>query len=179
MGKITFILGGARSGKSTHALKLANKYKKVAFIATCEGRDSEMRQRIALHRKNRPKNWKTFEEPQEVFRLLKEVCGKFELVLIDCLTLLVANLLLKKTKASAIEARVDEIIALLKKGKSDSIIVSNEVGLGIVPDNKLGRDFRDIAGRINQIVAQAADEVIFMASGLPLKVKPALPADRE
>jgi adenosylcobinamide kinase/adenosylcobinamide-phosphate guanylyltransferase len=172
MGKITFILGGARSGKSQLAIKLAKeKAKKVAFIATCLPRDREMKKRIALHKKIRPKSWKTFEEPEDLNLLLKQISSKFEVIIIDCLTLLVSNLLLKGIKASTIENKINKIVLALKALESQSIIVSNEVGLGIVPENKLARAFRDIAGRVNQIVANKSSEMFFMVSGIPLRIK--------
>ncbi len=171
MGKITFILGGARSGKSSFAIKLGKKSKaKTAFIATCEPKDLEMKRRISLHQKVRPAYWRTFEEPLKVSGLLKKISSKFDLILIDCLTLLISNMMLNNAKDSAIEAEAKKILSLLKKNKADSIIVSNEVGLGIVPNNKLGRDFRDIAGRVNCLVAGESDEAFFMVSGIPLKI---------
>lgn len=171
MGKITFILGGARSGKSRYALKLAKEYSKIAFIATCEPLDSEMKKRIELHRKNRPLNWQTFEQPQCVSRLLKQIGNKYEMIVIDCLTLLVSNMLLKGNPEAAIENEVKKILSTLNKNRAKAILVSNEVGLGIIPDNKLGRDFRDIAGRINQGVAEESDEVFFIVSGIPWRIK--------
>ncbi len=171
MGKITFILGGARSGKSTYALELAKKHKDVAFIATCEGLDREMKERIKLHKKLRPSHWETFEEAKDVALLLASMDNKFDCIVIDCLTLLVSNLLLAKAGHKTIEAKIDRMLEHLRKKKAQAIIVSNEVGLGVVPANKLGRDFRDIAGKINQIVAKEADEVFFMASGLPCRIK--------
>lgn len=172
MGNITFILGGARSGKSRFAIKLAKeRAKRVAFIASCQPKDLEMNKRIMLHKKARPVHWQTFEEPQDILPLLKKIGDKFELILMDCLTLFISNLLLKNFKEAAIEDEVNQILSMLKKIKAKSIIISNEVGLGIVPDNKLARDFRDIAGRINQLVAAKSDEVIFMAAGIPLKLK--------
>jgi len=172
MAKITFILGGVRSGKSQFAIKLAKrKSGKVAFIATCLAKDLEMKRRIQLHKKVRPAHWQTFEEPEDISLLLKEIGFKFDTIIIDCLTLLVSNLLLKGLKENAIENKVNKIVSLLKKIQSQSIIVSNEVGLGIVPKNKLARDFRDIAGRINQIVAEKSDSVFFMFTGMPLRIK--------
>ena len=174
MGKVIFIVGGARSGKSRYALKLAKELgeeRRVAFIATCEGLDGEMRQRIALHRKARPGNWKTFEEPRRVSALLKKMGGRFDLVVIDCLTLFVSNLRLGGKRAAYIEKEMGNILRRLKHIKATSIIVSNEVGLGIVPENPLARDFRDIAGRANQITADAADSVYFMISGIPWRIK--------
>lgn len=171
-GKIIFVLGGARSGKSSYAIKLAETFgRKVAFIATCQPLDKEMQRRIVLHKKSRSARWQTFEEPQAISSLLKKNRNKFEVILIDCLTLLVSNLLLKNLKEDAIENEINMILSILKKSKAKSIIVSNEVGLGIVPKNRLGRRFRDLAGRINQMVAEKADEVFFMVSGLPLTIK--------
>lgn len=171
MGKITFILGGARSGKSSYAIKLAQGYKKVAFIATSQALDKEMQQRIKLHQKARPAHWKTFEESKNIAPLLKKIGNDFECVIIDCLTLLVSNLLLGGYSQKIIENKINEILKGLKKNKSRVMVISNEVGLGIVPENKLARDFRDIAGKTNQIAAEAADEVFFMVSGIPIKIK--------
>lgn len=172
MGKIIFILGGARSGKSSYATKLAKGLgKKVAFIATCQPLDKEMRKRIALHKERRSVNWQTFEEPLGLSSLLKKNSTKFEVFLIDCLTLLVSNLLLKNFKENTIEGEINKILSILKKTKAKSIIVSNEVGLGIVPKNHLGRRFRDLAGRINQMVAEKSDEVFFLVSGIPWRIK--------
>ncbi|MDP2932893.1 MAG: bifunctional adenosylcobinamide kinase/adenosylcobinamide-phosphate guanylyltransferase, partial [bacterium] len=166
MGKITFIIGGARSGKSGYAAGLAESIKgKVAFIATCQPLDDEMKKRITQHRKNRPANWQTFEAWTGLASVLKKVSGGFDCVLIDCLTLFVSNLLVNGRCEKEVSAQIKQALAVLKKQKGAAIIVSNEVGLGIVPLNKLARDFRDIAGRINQIVAKSADEVIFMAAG--------------
>jgi adenosylcobinamide kinase / adenosylcobinamide-phosphate guanylyltransferase len=172
MGKMTLILGGARSGKSAYALQLAGRSKKrVAFIATCRPSDKEMKERVRLHQSQRPRHWRTFEETENVASRLQKMGNAFECIVIDCLTLLVSNLMLKKRTAAAIGLEIGEMTACLKKMKARAILVSNEVGLGIVPDNKLARDFRDIAGRVNQRVAREADEVFFMVSGLPLRVK--------
>lgn len=172
MAKIIFILGGARSGKSTFALELVKKdKKKVAFIATCQPLDKEMAQRIKFHKKIRPGDWQTFEEPYKVSGLLHKIGTKFEVILIDCLTLLMSNLMLKGLKEDAITQEVNNILSALNKIKVKAIIVSNEVGLGIVPQNKLARDFRDISGKINQAVVRKSDEVFFMVSGIPTKIK--------
>lgn len=171
MGKITLILGGARSGKSTFACSLAGKHKKVAFAATCRGLDKEMQERIRRHRKARPKGWQTFEETKDLAPLLTSIGSAFDCIIVDCLTLLVSNLILGGYKEDKVLEKIKALLACLKKKKARSIIVSNEVGLGIVPMNKLGRDFRDIAGKINQVVARIANEVFFMVSGIPLKLK--------
>ena len=172
MGKITFILGGARSGKSSFAVKLAKKQKgKAAFIPTCQPFDAEMKKRIALHKKTRPANWVTLENSGDMNLLLKQIDPKIKVVIIDCLTLLVSNLMFKKLSEKEITTRIKEILKTITKAKYKTIIVSNEVGLGIVPVNKLAREFRDIAGRINQLTASEADEVFFLVSGLNWRIK--------
>jgi len=173
MGKIIFILGGARSGKSSYAVKLAKAGKKVAFIATCIPKDKDMQKRIELHKKHQPSNWHIFEEPNDIASLvrLKKVGSKFDIIVIDCLTLFVSNLLLQGLKGEFVEDKINEMVKSLKSAKYKSIIVSNEVGLGVHPRTELGRKFRDLAGRVNQMVAKKSDSVFFMISGLPLKVK--------
>jgi adenosylcobinamide kinase/adenosylcobinamide-phosphate guanylyltransferase len=171
MGKITLILGGARSGKSTYALNLAGKKKKVAFIATGQGLDREMRERILKHRQARPKNWKTFEEPRDLTALISGMGDDFDCIIIDCLTLLVANLILAKDKEKAILEKFKALLFQLRRKKAKVVLVANEVGLGIVPVSKLGREFRDIAGRINQLAAKEAGKVYFITAGIPLKIK--------
>lgn len=153
------------------AVSLAKKYKKVAFIATCEPLDKEMAKRIKIHQDSRPKDWKTFEQPKDLSNLFEKTKNNFDCVLIDCLTLLVSNLMLEKNSENAILEKVNLFLAEFKKMKAHIIIVSNEVGLGIVPNNKLARDFRDIAGKVNQLVAKTADEVFFTVSGIPMKIK--------
>ena len=171
MGKLTLILGGARSGKSAYALILAGKKKKVAFVATCQGLDKEMRERILKHQKARPKHWKTFEEPRDLVALIARLGNGFDCIIIDCLTLLVSNLILAKHKEKAILEKCATLLSRLSKKKAKIILVSNEVGLGIVPVTKLGRNFRDIAGKINQLAGKEAKEVYFLAAGIPLKIK--------
>ena len=172
MGEITFILGGARSGKSSHALELAKrKGKGVAFIATSQALDEEMAKRIELHKEKRPSDWQTFEEPKDLAPLLKRIDVKIGLVIIDCLTLLISNLVSEKLEDEAIEKKIEEMLRVVKSAAFETIVVSNEVGLGIVPQNSLARRFRDLAGRVNQIVATEANEVLFMVSGMPSKIK--------
>jgi adenosylcobinamide kinase/adenosylcobinamide-phosphate guanylyltransferase len=170
---LTFIVGGARSGKSTYALGLAEKSKNVAFIATCTYADSdpEMARRIELHKKERPSHWQTFEESRNIASLLEQIGSKSDVILIDCLTLFVSQMLIEAVDEAVVEDQAQEIIHAVKAIKGQVIMVSNEVGLGVVPEYPLGRQFRDVSGRINQKVACAADEVFFMVSGLPLKVK--------
>jgi len=172
MGNITFVVGGARSGKSSYALTEAKKYgKRVAFVATAAAGDDEMRTRIRMHKKVRPLHWKTFEETKNLNSTLQSLGGRFDSVLIDCLSLWVSNLLLEGKSAAAIKKEMRRVLKTLRAASYRSLLVSNEVGLGIVPDNALGRQFRDIAGAVNQLAAQKADEVFFMISGVPLKIK--------
>ncbi len=172
MGKLTFVLGGARSGKSSFALKLACQAKgRVAFIATCEPKDDEMKKRICLHKKARPDNWKTFDAPLDPEDVLNKISNKFETIVLDCLTLLVCNYMMQGLLPAEIEKKAKKLLSATLQVKGDIIVVSNEVGLGIVPENKMARDFRDIAGRTNQIFAKEADKVFFMVSGIPWRVK--------
>ena len=172
MGKFIFIVGGARSGKSRYAQDLAKGIsKKVAFIATCEPLDPEMKRRVALHKKSRPRYWKIIEEPKNVKSSLAKLKNKVDVVIIDCLGLLVSNFLSDNVKERTIEKEINAIANALSKSRLTSIVVSNEVGSGIVPDNPLARDFRDILGLTNQMMAKKADECITMQSGIPVKIK--------
>ncbi|GAB62846.1 MAG: bifunctional adenosylcobinamide kinase/adenosylcobinamide-phosphate guanylyltransferase [Candidatus Jettenia sp.] len=188
MAKITFVLGGARSGKSAFAEGLAKRYHDVVYIATAEVKDDEMRERIQTHRARRPSHWKTVESPYHIDRAISDIQGNANLVLIDCITLYITNMLLcdeiansvsypetdmehLKQKQVQILDEINKLSKACRKSKSDSIVVSNEVGLGIVPDNPLSRLFRDIAGRANQIIADEADEVYFMVAGIPQRLK--------
>ncbi len=184
--KSTFITGGARSGKSRFAENKALKTgKNVIYIATAQALDEEMAHRIKIHRQRRPSNWTTVEEPRYLSRALKEIeinntYHSFPIVLIDCLALLVSNWLpLEKATDTALWdslradllAEIDAMISQMKKMQKDFIIVSNEVGLGLVPEYPLGRLYRDLLGEVNQKMAAFADEVIFMVSGIPMKLK--------
>ncbi len=178
MGYVTFILGGARSGKSRYAQGLAKKIEEerggeVVYLATGSAGDEEMRERIVKHRKSRPGNWKTVEVKCEVSKAIAEECKECSVIIIDCITLLITNILLAKGEdvEELIITEVEHIIEKAKKTEADVIIVSNEVGTGIVPEYKLGRIFRDIAGRVHQLLAAAADEVYFMTAGLAQRLK--------
>ena len=172
MGKITFISGGARSGKSTFAISIAEKRKnKTAFIATCEPKDAEMKKRIALHKASRPHNWKTFEEPCDIGPVLNKIGPGFKIIIIDCVTLWITNLMMKDNNCASIETKTKIVLDIIKRIKADCIIVTNEVGLGIVPNNRMAREFRDIAGRVNQMIAQRSSSAYFMISGIPWRIK--------
>jgi adenosylcobinamide kinase/adenosylcobinamide-phosphate guanylyltransferase len=174
--KIVLILGGARSGKSAFAQRLAGQMgKKVLFVATGEPLDEEMKARIEQHQKSRPKSWRTLEAPRGIGRALKEQSGDADMAVIDCITLLVSNLMEAEIDCNEAESRlaaeINELIAAVDTIKADVIMVSNEVGLGLVPDNKLGRIYRDLLGKANQLLAHHATEVYFLAAGIPLKIK--------
>jgi len=172
MSEFIFILGGARSGKSAYALNLAKeRSRKVLYIATAEAGDSEMRNRISKHKASRPRYWKTVEEPLDLIAALEKHKHKYEVIIIDCLTLYLSNLMHKGLKQGAIIKIIKEASGCIKAMKEAVIVISNEVGLGIVPENRLAREFRDIAGLSNQIMARAADEAVFIQAGIPLKLK--------
>jgi adenosylcobinamide kinase/adenosylcobinamide-phosphate guanylyltransferase len=172
MKKSIFILGGARSGKSSYAVDLAKKSRKrTAFIATCTSFDSEMKKRIKAHKKSRPRQWKVIEEGKHIDSVLIKLGNKYEVILIDCLGLWISNLLAEKLADKQIEKEIAKLIKSISKRKDVTILVSNEVGAGIVPDNPLARRFRDLLGLANQMMAREADKVIFMQSGIPMIIK--------
>ena len=168
-GKITFILGGSRSGKSSFALECASKLPgSKAFIATAQAFDEEMKERIERHKKERSADWKTFEEPTALPRLLRFISNEHDVIIIDCLTLWLSNLIMNDT---ALDADIESLLSAAAPCPSPIFIVSNEVGMGIVPENALARKFRDLAGTLNRRVAEIADEVYLVAAGIPLKIK--------
>ncbi len=173
--RLTLVLGGVRAGKSSYSLRLAGNGRSVLFVATAEARDPEMKARIEAHRQARPKQWDTLEEPVDLVAALTPLLHRYDTVLLDCLTLWVSNLLLREADlASArdnVLAEAQRLLSLYHSGAASWIIVSNEVGLGVVPPTELGRVYADELGRVNQAVATEADEVVFMAAGLPLPVK--------
>ncbi len=171
--KIYFITGGARSGKSGFAERLAHELEgKRAYIATAQALDPEMAARIEKHRKDRSKAWDTYEEPLAIAELLQKLSARhYDVALLDCLTLWLSNIIAHTVDGDVISAHSEELIAAIRDFNGTLLIVSNEVGLGIVPDNPLARQFRDYAGLLNQKVAQVADEVYFTASGIPIKIK--------
>lgn len=172
MREFIFILGGARSGKSNYAVRLAKELsEKVAYIATCTTPDKEMKERIKLHRIPRPHYWKVIEEGKDISSILTKLKNKYEVVLIDCLGLFVSNLLSDRLKDKEIKKRLVMLSDTISKSRFTTILVSNEVGSGIVPNNLLARRFRDIVGFTNQLMAKKANEVIFMQSGITIKIK--------
>ena len=177
-GQLTLILGGARSGKSSYAEKLAAELgPRVLYIATAEIGDEEMAQRITAHRLARPPAWLTLEAPRNVGAVLGQVDYQPDALLLDCLTLLVSNIVLalesepQPVIEAAVQAEIEILLAARARFDAPLIIVSNEVGLGLVPEYPLGRVYRDVLGRANQHLAAQADRVLFMVAGLPLVVK--------
>ncbi len=169
--RVVLLLGGVRSGKSTYAQQLAMRGQHVAFLATAEAGDDEMRLRIERHRRERPDAWTTFEVPVALEDALVQ-CGQVDTILIDCLTVWTANLMEHYAQdPDLVLAHADRLAGLLRRATATVIVVSNEVGGGIVPDNELARNYRDLLGGINQRVAAAADEVILMVAGCPLVIK--------
>ena len=172
LSKVYFITGGARSGKSAFAEKLAADLGgKRAYLATAQALDAEMVARIEHHRKRRGSAWDTFEEPLAVVELVNKLSGRYDVVLLDCLTLWISNVMARTDGDDAVIRQADLLVEAVMNMKGSCIIVSNEVGLGIVPDNALARRFRDLAGFVNQKVAQAADAAYLLTSGLPMKIK--------
>lgn len=185
-GKLLFVLGGARSGKSKFAEELAKKFnknfnKEVIYIATFPANDDpEMIERIAMHKKTRPKNWKTLEtgDVDDIISILAKNKVVNSVIIIECLTILVSNLLTNsmndKQAVNKIIDKVDELIGFIKNENNSNniyIVASNEVGQGIVPGNELARRYRDILGKANQLMAKDADEFYVMFAGVCVDVK--------
>lgn len=179
MPKITLILGGARSGKSSHALKLAEESKKpVTFIATAQAYDDEMTTRIQKHKTERPAYWETLELPLNITPSVSQI--KSDVVILDCVTLWVTNLLMQFVKddfadealfMKTTQTETEALLTAIQTSKQEWLIISNEVGLGLVPPYQMGRVYRDGLGWANQRLAQAADKVILMVAGIPMPVK--------
>ena len=171
MGQSHFILGGARSGKSRHALTTLLHARRVAFVATAEAGDADMARRIARHRAERPRHWLTVEEPLALVPRLDALAREADAVLVDCVTVWVANLLLRGDGDAEIAGAGDELAALAGGARFDLTLVSNEVGEGVVPPTADGVRFRDLLGLVNQRLAAACDRVTLMVAGLPVTIK--------
>ena len=183
MSRLIFVLGGARSGKSAYAETWAREHGgRVLFVATAQALDAEMRERIDRHRAARPANWRTLEAPLEVGAAIRRAlaAGDYDTVLVDCVTLLASNVLLSLPEEAEQEQanratlrEVDDLLAARAASGATWLVVSNEVGMGLVPPYRSGRLFRDALGLANQRLAQAADEVLLLVAGLPWVLKPA------
>ncbi len=179
--RLIFLLGGARSGKSRYAEQWGREQgKSVLFVATAEALDDEMRDKIAHHRQQRPDSWHTLEAPVNVGAAIQQAPGNHDTIILDCITLLAANVLLtlpdecSQDEANrSVLAEVEAILHVYAQTEATWLIVSNEVGMGVVPPTRLGRLYRDALGTANQRIAEAADEVLLFVAGLPWKLKPA------
>ncbi len=177
MGKIILVTGGARSGKSAFAERYAKAHgRKIAYIATAQVYDAEMELRVRLHKSRRPAAWRTYEAPSHADQAFREAASSHDLILFDCLTVYTSNCLLR-AKSASIEERggevMREIASLLlaaQEEKATSIFVTNEVGAGIVPENALAREYRDLAGRVNQRFAASAAAVYLVVSGIAVNI---------
>jgi adenosylcobinamide kinase/adenosylcobinamide-phosphate guanylyltransferase len=171
-GSVTLVLGGVRSGKSCYAQQLAEQWDRVVFVATAKKTDDEMRRKIERHRADRPEGWLTVEEPLELVTVLAQHGADCDVIVVDCLTIFTANLLEAEGEdRSAIDRRVEELCDGLRAANCAVVLVSNEVGSGVVPAYELGRRYRDLLGEINQRVARVAADVVLMVAGLPLALK--------
>jgi len=173
LNKTFFVLGGCRSGKSSYALRTAQEFggSRKIFIATCIPHDDEMHQRVARHREERSRDWETVEAPLLLPEAIDDTSRRADTVLVDCLTLWTSNLLMESDDPAKIEAQIPRLTAAVKEADCPVVLVSNEVGQGIVPENKLARQFRDLVGYVNQAVAGCVDEVIWSVAGIPVKIK--------
>ena len=173
--ELIFILGGARSGKSAFAERLAQQAGRVLFVATAQAQDDDMRRRIGAHRAKRPPEWSTLEEPHDLASVIPSALEDHDTCLLDCITLWISNLLLANEGNLHAEAQileeVERLLDVYDSSPSTWIVVSNEVGLGVVPATRLGSRYRDVLGRANQAVASRADKVYLMVAGLGLEMK--------
>ena len=185
MSNIILVTGGARSGKSNFAESLCIKQNnRTAYIATSIPFDDEMKNRVKKHQESRPKEWKTYEIYKDIYSIVEELDNNHDTVIMDCVTLMVNNLMftygIEVDKATSqeldeleeyIKEQIKKLMEAIKKTNLYFVIVSNEVGMGIVPENKLSRIYGDFVGRANQLIAKYSDEVYFVVSGIPMKVK--------
>ncbi len=169
--KTTLVTGGSRSGKSRHALEMSQLYKRKYFLATAQPLDEEMQERINRHQAERGQDWVTLEEPLNVTEILEENANQYEVLVLDCVTLWLSNLIMKGADREAILSKLHSFIAACKKSQGHIIVITNELGSGIIPMEASVRSFRDVAGEANQILAAEFDEVVNMVSGIPVVIK--------
>ncbi len=171
-GNFILVTGGTRSGKSRFAIDLAKRWgRRIAYLATCAPADQEMRQRIRRHRRERPGHWRTIEHPADPVQTLLRLEGRTDGLIVDCLTMYIAALLVDDHPDATIQQRVRRLCEAARRSSYPVVMVTNEVGSGVVPDHVLGRRFRDVAGWANQTAAAAADQVFWLVAGLPMRVK--------
>ncbi len=169
--KVILITGGGRSGKSSYALEIAESYARKAFIATAEAFDDEMAERISRHQKERSNDFTTIEEAIHLADMLANVPADKQVVVIDCITVWLGNLMHHLGIDETNSPPVDRFLKVLASPPCDIVIVSNEVGMGLIPENAMSRVYRDLAGSVNQKIAALANEVFLVVSGIPLKIK--------
>jgi len=172
---ITLFVGGCRSGKSSAALQKAEQIgvDRKVFVATCQPYDAEMQTRIERHRQERDATWDTIEEPLEIADIVQQHSGPETVMLVDCLTLWLTNMIVADMDDAEITQRIETLTDALSSARGPVLLVANEVGMGIVPDNAMSRRFRDWAGSLNQKIAQCAREVILTVAGIPVSIKSA------
>lgn len=177
---IELYIGGCRSGKSKAALNRAEQIgaRRKIFVATCRPLDAEMRARIERHQAERDGTWETLEEPTAIADLIRAYSDPQTVILVDCLTLWLTNLILQEAEDADLEQRIAVLESRLSEARGPVLLVANEVGLGIVPENAMSRRFRDWAGSLNQKMARCARRVVFTVAGIPVPIKTALPKDR-
>lgn len=168
---VTLVLGGVRSGKSRFAQALASRATRVTFIATAKAVDAEMAEKILRHQAERPGHWRTVEEPLALDKAIALSAVDADAVLVDCLTTYAAHLMERQLEPGAAEPAIEALLQALQHAPVDVVLVSNEVGSGVVPDYPSGRRYRDLLGELNQRVASVADNVVLMVAGLPLMLK--------
>lgn len=171
MSRIIFVLGGSASGKSEFALRLAGSKGPRAFVATGQGLDAEMSARIARHQATRASDWDTAEVPLELAAWFARAGSRYQTIVVDCVTLWLSNLMGLGMKEPMVLKRVAGLLKSMRKTKANIVIVSNELGLGLVPADPSARAFRDLAGRVNQLLAAGADEAHLVVSGIPVRLK--------
>jgi len=173
MKKNVFVIGGCRSGKSSFALDRAQKFSgdNKVFIATCIPQDDEMKHRVMRHQEERSRNWHTVEAPVDLPEAIVDSGNEADLILVDCLTLWINNLLMENHDSDQILDEVQKLTRAVASVACPVILVSNEVGTGIVPENMLARLYRDLVGSTNQAVAECADQVVWMVAGIPVTIK--------
>lgn len=169
--KVTLVTGGGRSGKSRYALDITKSYERKTFIATAEAFDNEMADRISRHKKERGREFKTIEEPLYVADALAGIQEKTQVVVIDCITVWLGNLMHHLNNDENNCAAVEQFLKVLASPPCDVVIVTNEVGMGLIPADAMSRAYRDLAGFVNQKIAAIADEVFLVVSGIPMKLK--------
>lgn len=179
MGRIILVTGGARSGKSSFAEHYVAKYgEKIGYIATSKICDEEMEYRVKLHRERRPADWETFESPDSAHEVIREQGKSYDMFLFDCMTIYVSNILSTVKDIDdfdgnykTVTERLKKLITAILESDTTVVIVTNEVGSGIVPNNRLAREYRDLAGLANQMLAEVAEKVFLVVSGIPVDIK--------